>query len=104
LTKKKKTDIIPKLKKKLVSFAKSEKGKISKQSMVTVGSIVGGAAIGTALATKEARAASRDPGAPQADTMIPSSNSLIASTENSYTVRNHHTGEIQTFHLHHASY
>jgi len=34
------------------SFAKGERGQISKQSMLTVGSIVGGAAIGAAISLK----------------------------------------------------
>jgi len=46
------SSIIPQIKKKITSFAKGEKGKISRQSMLTVGSIVGGAALGAAIASK----------------------------------------------------
>ena len=48
---------LPRLKKKLSSFAKNESGKISMQSMATVGAIVGGAAIGAALNAKMLKAA-----------------------------------------------
>ena len=50
-------DIIPRLKKTLGAYARCESGKISKQSMLTVGAIVGGAAIGAAIASKSAKGA-----------------------------------------------
>ena len=52
-----KKKFLPKLRKKLGSFAKNESGKISMQSMATVGAIVGGAAIGAALNAKVLKAA-----------------------------------------------
>ncbi len=57
VAKSKKKGILPKLKKDISSFAKSESGQISKQSMLTVGSVVGGAAIGAAIASKSAKGA-----------------------------------------------
>jgi len=50
-------EIIPRLKKTLGDYARGESGKISKQSMLTVGAIVGGAAIGAAIASKSAKGA-----------------------------------------------
>jgi hypothetical protein len=50
--KKKGGSLLPKLKKDISSFAKGESGKISKQSMLTVGAIVGGAAVGVALSSR----------------------------------------------------
>ncbi len=50
-------EIIPRLKKTLGAYARGESGKISKQSMLTVGAIVGGAAIGAAIASKSAKGA-----------------------------------------------
>lgn len=47
---------LPSLKKKISSYLKSEKGKISKQSMLTVGSVIGTAAIVGALGAKDASA------------------------------------------------
>lgn len=45
--------MFPKLKKKLSSFLLSEEGKISKQSLLTLGSFVSAAVIAGALATKQ---------------------------------------------------
>ncbi len=48
----KKKGVLPKLRKDINSFVKGERGQISKQSALTVGSIVGGAAIGAAISLK----------------------------------------------------
>jgi hypothetical protein len=47
-----KSGVLPKLKKSISSFTKGERGQISKQNMLTVGTIVGGAAIGAAISLK----------------------------------------------------
>ncbi|MFH1849272.1 MAG: hypothetical protein ABH879_03735 [archaeon] len=47
---------LPRIKKKLAAYVKSEKGKISKQSMVTVGAFIGTAAVAAALASKSVKA------------------------------------------------
>ena len=48
--------MIPKVKKKLSSFLLSEEGKISKQSLLSLGAFMSAAVIGGILATKEAAA------------------------------------------------
>jgi hypothetical protein len=48
--------MIPKIKKKLTSFLLSEEGKISKQSLLSLGSFISAAVIGGVLATKQAAA------------------------------------------------
>jgi len=55
IKKKKESKFLPKLKKNISAFAKGESGKISKQSMLTVGSIVGGAAVGVAISSKSVK-------------------------------------------------
>ncbi len=47
---------LPRIRKKLSNYIKSEKGKISKQSMVSVGAFIGTAAIASSLASKNAKA------------------------------------------------
>jgi hypothetical protein len=47
---------IPKVKKKITGFLLSEEGKISKQSLLSLGSFISAAVIGGVLATKEAAA------------------------------------------------
>ena len=49
--------MIPKIKKKLTSFLTEEEGKISKQSLLSLGSFLSAAVIGGILATKDAAAA-----------------------------------------------
>jgi len=53
-----KKDVIPKLRKKLSSFMKGEKGTISKQSMVTIGAFVGTIAASGLFSTKDVEAGS----------------------------------------------
>ena len=53
-----KKDLIPRLKKKVSSFLKEEKGTISKQSMVSIGTFVGTIAASMLLASKDAEAGS----------------------------------------------
>jgi len=48
--------MLPKIKKKISSFLLSEEGKISKQSLLSLGAFVSAAVIGGVLATKEAAA------------------------------------------------
>ncbi|MEM4267388.1 MAG: hypothetical protein QXK37_01000 [Candidatus Woesearchaeota archaeon] len=43
---------IPKIKKKLISFLSDETGRISKQSIMSIGTVVGIGAITSALSTK----------------------------------------------------
>jgi hypothetical protein len=52
--------MFPKLKKKLSSFLLSEEGKISKQSLLTLGSFVSAAVIAGALATKQSAGHTND--------------------------------------------
>jgi len=47
---------MPKLKKKISSYLLEEDGRITKQSLLSLGAIVTGAAIGAALQSKEAKA------------------------------------------------
>lgn len=47
---------IPKIKKKISTFLLSEEGKISKQSLLTMGVLLGGAAIGVSLNAKQVSA------------------------------------------------
>ena len=51
-------EVLPKLKRRLVAFIKKENGKISKQSMATMGTIIGTAAIGGVMAAKSVKAGS----------------------------------------------
>ena len=48
-------EIFPQVKRKLSAFLGGESGKISKQSIVTIGSLVGAAAISSSLAAKKAK-------------------------------------------------
>ena len=48
--------LIPKIKKKITSFLLEEEGKISKHSLLSLGSFISAAVIGGILATKEAAA------------------------------------------------
>ena len=48
--------MIPKIKKKVTSFLLSEEGKISKQSMLAMGSFLTSVAVGSILASKDAAA------------------------------------------------
>lgn len=48
--------MFPKVKKKITGFLLTEEGKISKQSLLTLGSFISAAVIGGVLATKEAAA------------------------------------------------
>ena len=92
--------VIPKIKKKLNSFVKGEKGKISKQSMLTVGSIVGGAALGAAIASKttEGRGIQKLPGL---NRMKPPS---IKAGPNIVCEIDPISSEILCTHSHHVSY
>ena len=47
---------IPQVKKRIATYIRSEEGKISKQSLISVGAFMGGAAIASILAAKEAAA------------------------------------------------
>ena len=47
---------IPKIKKKINAFLVGEEGKISKQSLLKVGAMLGGAALGTVLSARKAYA------------------------------------------------
>ena len=47
---------IPKIKKKISHYLLSEEGKISKQSLLTIGSILGGAILGAVASTQEVEA------------------------------------------------
>lgn len=47
---------IPKIKKKISTYLLSEEGKISKQALFTMGSFLGGAALGIALSAEEVEA------------------------------------------------
>ncbi len=97
---KKKKDTIPKIKKKLTSFVKGENGKISKQSMLTVGSIVGGAALGAAIASKtsEGRGIMKMPShASFHRTAVKAGPNIVCEIDPT-------TSEILCTHSHHASY
>jgi len=48
--------MLPKIKKRITSFLLSEEGKISKQSLLSLGAFISAAVIGGVLATKEAAA------------------------------------------------
>jgi len=49
---------LPKIKKEVLAFLKDESGKISKQSIMTVGALVGVSAISSMLQAKEVKAGS----------------------------------------------
>lgn len=49
--------MFPKIKKKIASFLLSEEGKISKQSMLSIGSFLSAGVIGAAVAAKDTHAA-----------------------------------------------
>ncbi len=97
---KKKKDAIPKIKKKLTSFVKGEKGKISKQSMLTVGSIVGGAALGAAIASKT----SEGRGIMKIPTISKLHTTSVKAGPNIVCEIDPTTSEILCTHSHHASY
>ncbi len=50
------SSVIPKLRKKISSYLIEEDGRITKQSLLSLGAIVTGAALGAALQSKEAKA------------------------------------------------
>lgn len=51
---------IPRIKKKVSTYIRSEEGRISKQSLVSIGALLGGAAIAGILAAKEVAAGHED--------------------------------------------
>ncbi|MBT5492359.1 hypothetical protein HOK00_09080, partial [bacterium] len=51
-----KKNILPKIKKKISSFIMEEEGKISKQSIFALGTMIGSAAIASVLSSKKAEA------------------------------------------------
>ena len=53
-----KKPLLPKIKKKISSFVMEEEGKISKQSLFTLGAFIGSAAIAAVLASKKVDATS----------------------------------------------
>jgi len=50
-------NVLPKLKKKISSYISSETGRISKQSIITIGAFIGTAALATLATTKTVKAA-----------------------------------------------
>jgi len=94
---KKKRSFLPKLKKSLSSYARSERGQISKQSMLTVGSIVGGAAIGAAIASKSVKGAG-------IRLFRASGKEKTMDLGDGMSVHYTTTGEIIVTHSHHVSY
>lgn len=91
---------IPKVKKKVSAFIRSEEGRISKQSLMAVGAFLGGAALAGVLAAKEVAAGHVDSwkhnSAVQAEKEV---DIVVGSHKSSKLHSNYHVN-----HSNHASY
>lgn len=83
---------IPKLKKKMSNYLLSEEGKISKQSLLAMGTFLGGAAIGLSLSAEEI----------SAGTSHGNDLSISYDSEVAYSTHAHHASH--SSHSSHSSY